>query len=276
MQGGLRVRVGGALVALVVAVAIVGPWAAPRDPIRQDVRRGLAADGAPVGPGRAFVLGTDALARDELSRLLFGARVSLTVGVIATAIALLFGGAAGILAGYFRGWPDTLLMRLADVVLAFPFLLLCIAVVGVVETRSLVTVCAILGALGWTTIARAVRGKVLSLREQPYIEAARALGLGDGAILWRHVLPNVLGTILVLGSLGLAGTVLAESVLSFLGVGVPPPTPSLGSMISEGQPYYRIAPRLIFLPGGLILVIVLAFNLLGEGLRDALDPRERS
>lgn len=196
------------------------------------------------------------------------------VGAVATTISLGIGVMLGLVSGYFRGWWDTLIMRLTDVVLSFPFLLLCIALVGIREERGISNVFLVLGLLGWTTMARVVRGKVLAEREKEYVEAARALGYGHGRVVLRHVLPNVIGPVVVLATLGVAASILAESVLSYLGLGVPPPTPSWGAMISEGQPWFRLAPQLIFLPGGFILLTVLGFNLLGEALRDVLDPRE--
>jgi ABC-type dipeptide/oligopeptide/nickel transport system permease subunit len=267
------VRLGGVLVVAVVTFAVLGPMLAPADPSAQDILNGLGPLGEPVGPGPAHWLGTDTLGRDLLSRALYGARVSLAVGVVSTAISLGLGVAIGLVSGYFRGWVDTVLMRAADVVLSFPFLLLCIALVGIREERGISNVFLVLGLLGWTTMARVVRGKVLAVREMEFVEAARALGLGHTRILLRHVLPNVVGPVIVLATLGVAGSILAESVLSYLGLGVPPPTPSWGAMIAEGQSWYRLAPRLIWVPGGLVLVTVLGFNLLGEGLRDVLDPR---
>lgn len=265
--------IGGALVLFVAAVAVLGPWVAPWDPAYQDIELGLDADGAPLGPSARHWLGTDPLGRDVASRLLVGARISLTVGAVATTIALGIGVFLGLVSGWSRGALDTLVMRLTDVVLSFPFLLLAIALVGIREERGISNVFIVLGVLGWTTMARVVRGKVLAEREKEYVEAARALGYSDARILFRHVLPNVIGPVVVLATLGVAASILAESVLSYLGLGVPPPTPSWGAMISEGQPWYRLAPHLIFLPGGLILLTVLGFNLLGEALRDVLDPR---
>lgn len=273
LRAHVGVRIGGALVAAVCLLALVGPLLAPNDPSHQDILTGLGPLGEPVEAGGAFLLGTDPLGRDLLSRALYGARVSLAVGVVSTCISLGIGVTVGLCAGYFRGWVDTVLMRTADVVLSFPFLLLCIALVGIREERGISNVFIVLGLLGWTTMARVVRGKVLAVREMEFIEAARAMGLGHARILLRHVLPNVVGPVIVLATLGVASSILAESVLSYLGLGVPPPTPSWGSMIAEGQPWYRLAPRLIWIPGGLVLVTVLGFNLLGEGLRDVLDPR---
>jgi len=267
------VRVGGVLVALVLLVAVFGPFLAPMDPAAQDIAAGLSANGAPIGPSAAHLLGTDPLGRDILSRLLVGARISMLVGVLATTIALSIGLVVGLVAGYFRGIVDTIAMRAVDVLMSFPFLLLCIALVAVREP-GIDNVLMVLGLLGWTTMARVVRGKVLSEREKEYVQAARALGLGHTRIIFRHILPNVVGPVMVLATLGVAATILAESVLSYLGLGVPPPTPSWGSMISEGQAWYRLAPRLIFVPGICILITVLGFNLLGEGLRDVLDPKD--
>jgi ABC-type dipeptide/oligopeptide/nickel transport system permease subunit len=267
------VRAGGAIVLAVTLLAIFGPFFAPADPAHQDIAHGLGPMGEPVGFGGAYLLGTDPMGRDVLSRALYGARVSLAVGLVSTAISLGIGVAVGLVSGYFRGWIDTVLMRATDVVLSFPFLLLCIALVGIREQRGISNVFLVLGVLGWTSMARVVRGKVLAVREMEFVEAARAMGLGHTRILLRHVLPNVIGPVVVLATLGVAGSILAESVLSYLGLGVPPPTPSWGAMISEGQAWYRLAPRLVWIPGGLVLVTVLGFNLLGEGLRDVLDPR---
>lgn len=267
------VRVGGSLVLLVLLVTLFGPLLAPHDPTDQFFDTGLSPIGAPVGPGGEFPLGTDHLGRDVLSRLLYGARVSMAVGFVATGIVLLIGVTLGLLAGYFRGWVDTLLMRLTDVMLSFPFLLLCIVIAKLRDERGLVNVFLVLGLLGWTTMARVVRGKVLSLREMEYVQAARALGASHTRVIVRHILPNVLGPVVVLATLNVAVTILSESVLSYLGLGVPAPAPSWGQMLQDGQPYYRIAPRLIFLPGVMILITVLGFNLLGEGLRDVLDPK---
>ena len=268
------IRIGGTLVVFIALIAVLGPLLAPYNPGLQDMNSGLDMEGAPSGFSSVHWLGCDALGRDVLSRLLHGARISLIVGVCATLISMVIGVSIGLFAGYFRGLVDAAAMRTVDVVMSFPFLLLCIALVGVRQERGISNVLLVLGLLGWTTMARVVRGKVLAEREKEYVEAARALGMGHLRIMFRHVLPNVVGPVMVLATLGVAGSVLAESVLSYLGLGVPPPTPSWGSMISEGQPWYRLAPRLIFLPGGLILLTVLGFNLLGEGLRDVLDPRD--
>ena len=268
------IRLGGTLVLVVVLLAVFGPAVAPQDPLVQDIAGGLSDYGEPLAPSAHHWLGTDPLGRDILSRLLVGARVSLLVGVAATLIALLIGVTIGLVSGYYKGMVDLIGMRMVDVVMSFPFLLLCLALVGIWGKRDITVVFVVLGLVGWTTMARVVRGKVLAEREKDYVEAARALGFSSARIVFRHLLPNVVGPVLVLATLGVAGSILAESVLSYLGVGVPPPTPSWGAMISEGQPWYRLAPQLIFLPGMLILITVLGFNLLGEGLRDVLDPRD--
>jgi peptide/nickel transport system permease protein len=264
---------GGALVVGSALLALFGPWLAPIDPSLQDVVHGLGDMGQPLGHAPGHVLGTDALGRDVLSRLLVGVRISLEVGTAATAIALVIGVLVGLVSGYFRGWVDTLLMRTTDVVTSFPFLLLCLALVGIRGERGIGNVFFVLGVLGWTSMARVVRGKAMAEREKEYVEAARAMGFSPLRILFGQVLPNVLGPVVVLATLGMASAVLAESTLSYLGMGVPPPTPSLGSMIAEGQAWYRLDPRLILLPGGMVLLMVLGFNLLGEALRDVYDPR---
>jgi ABC-type dipeptide/oligopeptide/nickel transport system permease subunit len=252
---------------------LLGPWLAPHDYASQYSDTGLSPEGAPLGPSAAFPLGTDHLGRDVLSRLMYGAWVSMAVGFVATAISLVIGVSFGLLAGYFRGWVDTLLMRFTDVMLSFPFLLLCIVIVKLRGEPGIGNVFLVLGLLGWTSMARVVRSKVLSLREMEFVTAARALGAGHLRILLRHILPNILGPVIVLATLNIAVSILSESVLSYLGLGVPAPAPSWGQMLSDGQAFYRIAPRLIFAPGALILLTVLGFNLLGEGLRDVLDPK---
>ena len=255
-------------------MAVVGPYLSPYDPGFQDMVNGIDPQGAPATPSWIHLLGCDALGRDVLSRLLHGAQVSLLVGVVATLISLVIGVTVGLVSGFFGGIVDNLAMRSVDVVMSFPFLLLCIALVGVRQSRGIENVFIVLGLLGWTTMARVVRGKVLAEREKEYVEAAKALGLTNVRVMVYHVLPNVIGPVLVLATLGVAGSVLAESVLSYLGMGVPPPTPSWGAMIAEGQAWYRLAPRLIAVPGVMILLTVLGFNLLGEGLRDVVDPQD--
>jgi peptide/nickel transport system permease protein len=271
-----RAAVGGLVIALLVLLlAAAGPLAAG-DPQAQDIDDGLSEFGAPLGPSDDALLGTDSLGRDVWSRVVGGAAVSLQVAAIATLISLTIGVGIGLIAGYAGGWVDAALMRLVDLVLSIPFLLLAILLASLLRQREIgsssAPVFITLGIVGWTTMARVVRGKVLSLRELDFVHAARALGAGPGRILRRHLLPNVFGVVIVLATLGFAQNILAESVLSYLGLGPPPPSPTWGRMLYEGQPYYRTAPWLFLAPGTAILLTVISFNLLGEGLRDALDP----
>jgi len=268
--------VGAVIVGVVLMVALFGPLVAPHDPNEMHFGpSALSALGKPQGPSADFPLGTDAAGRCVLSRLLYGARVSLAVGVFATAMAVGIGLLIGLVAGYFRKRTDSLLMGFTDMVLAFPFLLLVITVASMRESSGLVDVFIVLGITGWTTMARVIRGKVLSIREMEYVQAARAVGAGDARILGRHVLPNVIGPTIVLGSIGIANFILSEAVLSYLGLGVPPPHASWGAMLYEGQSLYTLAPRLILIPGLAIVITVSGFNLLGEGLRDAFDPKDK-
>jgi peptide/nickel transport system permease protein len=271
--------VGAVLVLVVMFCAIAAPWLSSADPLHVDIDHGLSELGAPVGPGGDFPLGSDALGRDVWSRLVHGAGISLQVAFMATAIALTLGLLVGLVAGYAGGWVDQVLMRIVDLVLAFPFLLLAILLAALLRQTSIgdgtAPVFITLGVVGWTTMARVVRGKVLSLREMEFVQAARAVGARPSRILWKHLLPNVAGVVVVLATLGFAQNILAESVLSYLGLGPPPPAPTWGRMLYEGQVYYRTSPWLIIAPGLAILVAVVSFNLLGEGLRDALDPKDR-
>jgi len=220
-----------------------------------------------------FVLGTDKFGRCILSRILFGAQISLLVGVVAEIIAVVIGVTIGALAGYFGGILDSLLMRLTDTFFAFPPLLLAIGILAIFEKPGLFTIFVALGIVGWTSIARIVRGQVLSVKEEDFVEAARAVGANDFRIIIRHILPNSLAPIIVVGTLGVAANILSEAGLSFLGLGVQPPTPSWGIMLAEGRNLIEGAPWICIFPGLAILFTVLGFNLLGDGLRDALDPR---
>lgn len=270
--------VGAALVLVVLAAALAAPWLDGHTPFGKNSDTGLTALGAPVGPSGEFPMGTDMLGRCVASRLLHGARVSLQVALAATLISVLIGVAIGLVAGYAGGLTDTALMRLVDLVLSFPFLLLVIALAAALRgsgAEGLTAVYIVLGIVGWTTMARVIRGKVLTLREMEFVQGARAIGARPGRILLRHILPNVMGPIVVLATISVAQMILAESTLSYLGLGAPPPTPTWGRMLSEGQPYLRGAPWLVFAPGAAVLVTVLGFNLLGEGLRDALDPKDK-
>jgi peptide/nickel transport system permease protein len=260
MRRGL-LRVGLVMGALLVALAAVGPLLAPFDPTAP-VAPQLAE---PQPPGAPFYLGTDDLGRDVLSRLLHGARISLMVGVVAMAVTMVIGTAIGLAAGYFGGAVDVVLMRVTDVMLAFPGLLLAVAIVAVLRP-SLWTIFVVIGLVSWTGVARVVRGETLSLRERDFVLAARAMGASHGRILLRHVVPNVAPTLIAIAALSTSGTILLDAGLSFLGIGVPPPTPTWGRMMQEASSYYRVAPWLMLFPGIAVLYAVLTFNLIAYGL----------
>jgi len=258
--------VGAALVAGTMLVALAAPWIAPGDPAAQLLERRLES------PSRDHPLGLDELGRDIYTRLVYGARVSVGVGLAVVLLSGLFGTLVGAVAGYVGGRVDALLMRLTDVFLAFPGILLAIALVAVLGPALRHVVFALV-AIGWVSYARLVRGQVLQIRELEFVTAARATGVTDVRILWRHVLPNFLPTLLVQASLGMAGAILAEASLSFLGLGIQPPTPSWGAMINAGRGHLLDAPHLALFPGLAILLAVMALNFLGDGLVDLLDPR---
>lgn len=264
------------LVIVVTVLGLVGPWFAPHDPVEQFTDVLLLNNGLPVGPGQApgHPLGGDDLARDELSRLLSGARVSMLVAYLATGLAVLIGVTIGLISGYVGGRADTLLMRLVDVVLSMPFLLIAIVMQRVFDAPGIWTICVVLGVLSWTTLARVTRAKTMEARELDYIHAARALGLRHLRILARHVLPNVAGPIIAIATIMVARMIIAESALSFLGLGVRPPTASWGSMLNDSQSLLLGVPRLTLYPAVLISMAVFGFNLFGEGLRDAFDPKD--
>ncbi len=254
------------LVALFLGVALAAPWIAPHDPLAQD----LSARLLPPGPGHA--LGTDDFGRDVLSRVVWGSRVSLKLGVTAVLIALLVGGTVGLLAGFYGGWLDLLGMRLMDLMLAFPSILLAIVVVAILGP-SLTNAMIAVGVMAVPQYARIVRASVLSVRGLEYVQAARALGASDARLLLRAILPNVLGPVIVTASLGLATAVLDAAGLSFLGLGAQPPTPEWGSMLSQGRELVLIAPWVLTAPGVAVFLSVLGFNLVGDALRDLSDPR---
>ena len=257
-------------VALALAVVVAGlaaPLLAPADPITGDLRHAYL-----LSPSLHHLFGTDSQGRDVLSRVLYGARISLAVGLIAQSVSLLIGVTLGLVSGYYGRWVDALVMRLADITLAFPALLLLIAVAAAVRP-SLALVFVIIGAVGWAGLARLVRGQVLVLRSAEYVLAARALGASDRRVLWRHLLPNVAAPVLVAATLGIAGAMMAEAALSFLGLGAQPPTPSWGAMVADGRDLLRVAPWVSVAPGAAIGVAVLAFNLVGDGLRQVFGGR---
>jgi len=256
------------VVALLVVAAAGSPWLAPADPARQS----LIEKRAP--PGGKFLLGADEFGRDILSRVLFGSRVALLVGLLSVAIALGLGLVLGCLAGFAAGWIDVLIMRAVEILLAFPYLLLAIAVVSALGPGVLNTTIAV-GIWGTPTVTRMVRGAVLAARASEYVSAARALGASAAEVLRRHILRNILPTVVVYSTLFMANAILVEAALSFLGLGVQPPTPSWGLMVSSGRDFLLVAPHIATIPGLAIMLAVLGFNLLGDGLRDALDPRLR-
>ncbi len=260
------------VVAVVVLTALAAALVTPFDPTEQNIGERLKSPLSRDAGGRVHLLGTDHLGRDILARIVFGARPALLVGFAAVAISGVLGMLAGLLAGYFGGRVDDVLMRLADIQLAFPFILLAIAVIGVLGP-SLTTIICVIGVSSWVVYARIVRGAALSLREREFVQAAQALGSRDGRILLRHVLPNVFTPWLVVATLDMARVIVIESALSFLGLGVQPPTPTWGGMLADGRVYISTAWWLATFPGLAILITVLGINLFGDGLRDTLDPR---
>jgi len=270
---------GALLVGLLIIVALFAPLLAPHDPSEQ-FRDGLTPSGQPMpstlfnGGGTKFLIGTDSNGRDLLSRIFYGARVSLLVGVLANLLAVTLGIIVGMVAGYLGGWVETLLMRFTDIMMAFPTLLLAMTLVAILKP-SLWIIIVVIGLVYWTWIARVVYGQVTAMREREFVTASRALGAGRAYTIFHHILPQLVPTIIVWGTLGIATNVMLEASLSYLGIGVQPPTPSWGGMIQQGQSYYRTAPWLVIFPGMAIMITVFAFNLLGDGLRDALDPTQR-
>ena len=258
------------VIAVLTGLALFAPAVAPYDPIAQtDI---VATSFLP--PSADHLLGTDLFGRDVLSRILYGARISLTIGFLAVALSITLGTLLGAVAGYFGGWVDTGIMRFTDTVLAFPRLILLILIVALFSP-SLTLIILVLGLTQWPGTARIVRGEALSLREREFVQAARALGFGRARIIFRHIVPNVLAPVIVAATLGIGNTIVLEAGLSFLGLGVQPPTPSWGSMVAAGRQNLIGAWWVATFPGLTIVLTVLAFNLVGDGLRDALDPRLR-
>ncbi|WP_084794446.1 ABC transporter permease [Pseudoponticoccus marisrubri] len=265
-----RSAFGMAVILLMVFAAVFAPWIMPHDPFEQSFD-GLSLVGAPLPPGGEFPLGTDLLGRDLASRLILGTRTSLIIGVLANGIAILLGAGVGITAGYFGGWIGAILMRFTDLMMAFPALLLAIVLAAIFQP-SLLIVALVIAMVNWVQMARVIYTETRSLAERDFIQVQRALGAGHLRILGSHLLPHLLSSILVFGTLGISTTVLLEATLSFLGVGVQPPMPSWGNIIFENQTYFTTAPWLVFFPGVAIVLLALAFNLVGDALRDILDP----
>lgn len=257
---------GGSIVLLFFALSLLAPWLAPFDPGAIDLQAVLAP------PSSAHLLGTDQLGRDVLSRMIWGARISLKVGFAATGLAIFIGTMLGAIAGYYGGWRDAIIMRFVDIMLCFPTLFLILAVIAFLEP-SIWNIMIVIGLTGWMGITRLVRADFASLRERDFVLAARGIGAGDLRIIVIHILPNAMASVLVTATLGVAGAILTESALSFLGIGVQPPTPSWGNILTAGKDNIDIAWWLSLYPGLAILLTVLGYNLLGEGLRDSLDPR---
>lgn len=262
-----------ALTLLVVGVAILAPFLAPDNPVTQ-FSNGISAEGGPRPPGGQFLLGTDSLGRDLLSRLIWGARTSLEIAILANVLAALIGVAVGAFAGYLGGKVDMLLMRLTDLLMAIPAMLLA-AFLAAVFQPSITIIVIIVGFVNWFYLARIVRAEVLSQRQREYVEAARALGLSTWGILVRHILPQIWSIVIVYSTLNVATTVLFVASLSYVGIGVQQPTADWGNMIADGATYLTVAPWMVIFPGIALGISVLGFNLLGDGLRDALDPRQR-
>ncbi len=259
--------IGLALVLLIIFAALFGPLLTPYEFDGQHLHNRLE------GPSIEHPFGTDQLGQDVLTRILYGARISLQIGIAVVAISLSIGTIIGVTAGYAGGYVDEALMRFVDIVLAFPGLLLALVIAGILGP-SLMNIMIALALVGWTQYARVVRGSVLSIKQQEYVKAGQLMGIGRVRLVARHILPNVMGPVVVLATLDMAGVILSTAGLSFLGLGAQPPTPEWGTMIAEGRDYIRTAWWLVNIPGLAIMVAVLGFNLLGDGLRDILDPRD--
>lgn len=263
---------GATVILLVVVCAAFSPWIAPYDPGAQSLSFRLAPLFSTAPNGNFHLLGTDHLGRDVLSRAIYGARVGLIVGLAVALVASVFGVAMGLVAGYFGGWVDAVIMRLCDVQLALPAILLAIAILAITGT-SLINIVLILSLTQWVTFARVVRSATLAEREKEYVLAARALGFGPARIIYRYVLPNVFAPIIVIATFAVAQAIIAEAALSFLGLGISGATPSWGAMLADGRTYLAIAPWLATIPGLFITLCVVGINLFGDWLRDFLDPK---
>ena len=254
------------IVLILFVLSLLAPFITPYAPDDLDAYNVL------ISPSAAHWLGTDELGRDVLTRIIYGARISLKVGFVSVGIAVVAGSVAGLCAGYYGGWIDQVIMRFVDIMLCFPTFFLILAVIALLEP-SIWYIMIIIGLTGWMGVARLVRAEVLSLKERDFVMAARGIGASDVRIIFLHILPNAMSPVLVAATLGVAGAILTESALSFLGIGVQPPTPSWGNMLTAGKDYLEFAWWLSLFPGLAILVTVIAYNLVGEGLRDALDPK---
>ena len=298
MVNNALVKVGGIIIGLLVLLAVAAPLLTRthvlHEPIQQD-QKGLDEDGMPLPPGGAYVLGTDNLGRDVLSRVVHGARVSLSVGIAAMLTATVIGVTIGLLAGYYGGKLDLGLMRFTEMGMTIPAILLAIAFAALMDgktvhlhpawlpwhfldmelKRGMVSMFLIIGIVCWPGMVRVIRAQVLALKEREFVLAARALGASNRQIILWHILPNVLPNVIVLTALNTAYTIMLEAGLGYLGIGVPPPAPTWGSMIADGQPYFIAAPHIVIVPGLAIVLTVLAFNLLGQGLQEVLDPKQR-
>lgn len=265
-----RIAIAGLIfIVLLIVLAIAAPVLSSYDPL-------VSVEGARgESPSLAHPFGFDHIGRDLLSRVLYGSRVALIVGLVSTGIAVFMGILIGAVAGYFGGWVDTVLSRILDTLMAFPIIAL-LVVLAAVLGPSLTTTVLVIGVTGWARFARVVRADVLSIKSEDYVMAARATGVSSWRIIIRHILPNVLGPVIVLASLGIGGIIILEAALSFLGLGVRPPTPSWGGILADGRPHLLRYPHISFFPGLMITLTVLAFNFLGDGLRDALDPRQKT
>jgi peptide/nickel transport system permease protein len=259
---------GSCVVVMLLVVSLLAPWIAPYDPNEINLKMVLSP------PSASHLCGTDQLGRDVLSRMIWGARISLKVGFVATGIAILIGAILGAVAGYYGRWIDAVTMRFVDIMLCFPTFFLILAVIALLEP-SIWNIMIIIGLTGWMGITRLVRADFISLKERDFVLAARAIGASDSRIIFIHILPNAMASVVVAATLGVAGAILIESALSFLGIGAQPPTPSWGNILTAGKDNIDIAWWLSLYPGLAILITVLGYNLLGEGIRDSLDPRLR-